>query len=80
MAIVVKLFAQYRDLLGKTEVTVQSRPGQTVGDVFGETIGEHAHPELRDSTMFAVNEKYASPETVVKDGDRVAFIPPVSGG
>jgi molybdopterin converting factor subunit 1 len=80
MAITVRLFAHYRDLLGKNEVSISPRPGLTVADVFTETIGERAHPDLRAATMFAVNESYVSPDTIVNDGDRVAFIPPVSGG
>jgi molybdopterin converting factor small subunit len=30
--------------------------------------------------MLAVNQEYATPETVLKAGDEVAIIPPVSGG
>jgi len=80
MPITVKLFAHYRDLLGKNEVSISPRQGLTVADVFTETIGERANPELRKSTMYAVNESYVSSDTIVNDGDRVAFIPPVSGG
>ncbi len=80
MPITVKLFAHYRDLIGTREVTIPSRSGLTVADVFRETIGDRANAELRKSTIFAVNEAYVSAETVVNDGDRVAFIPPVSGG
>jgi molybdopterin converting factor small subunit len=31
-------------------------------------------------TRFAVNREYVPPETLVKDNDELAFIPPVSGG
>ncbi len=30
--------------------------------------------------MCAVNERYSRPEQALKAGDRVAFLPPVSGG
>jgi molybdopterin synthase sulfur carrier subunit len=30
--------------------------------------------------MVAVNEEYAEPDDVIKSGDTVALIPPVSGG
>lgn len=33
-----------------------------------------------DSVMIAVNEKFADAEDIVKAGDVVAFLPPVSGG
>ena len=80
MPITIKLFAHFRDLLGKSELTIAASPGLTVADLFQDTIGERATPELRKSTMFAVNETYVPGDTKVNDGDRVAFIPPVSGG
>ncbi|MBS1222761.1 MAG: molybdopterin converting factor, partial [Proteobacteria bacterium] len=32
------------------------------------------------NTLTAVNMEYASPEQMVRDGDEVAFFPPVTGG
>jgi molybdopterin converting factor small subunit len=36
--------------------------------------------ELRTATRFAVNGEYATPEAALRDGDEVAFLPPMSGG
>jgi molybdopterin synthase sulfur carrier subunit len=33
-----------------------------------------------DTVMTAVNEEFAPDDTVIEDGDEIAFIPPVSGG
>lgn len=33
-----------------------------------------------ETVMAAVNQEMARPETVVEDGDEVAFFPPVTGG
>jgi molybdopterin synthase catalytic subunit len=30
--------------------------------------------------MIAINESYATPGDVLRDGDELAFIPPVAGG
>jgi molybdopterin converting factor small subunit len=35
---------------------------------------------LWDSLAVAVNQEYARPGDVLKDGDEVALLPPVSGG
>jgi molybdopterin converting factor small subunit len=42
-------------------------PGQTAGSVW-------------DSIAVAVNQEYARAGDVLKDGDEVALLPPVSGG
>jgi molybdopterin converting factor small subunit len=33
-----------------------------------------------ERAVCAVNHRYVSPETVLHEGDEVAFIPPVGGG
>ena len=40
------------------------------------------YPQLKEinSYAIAINESYASNETVLKENDIVAIIPPVSGG
>lgn len=80
MKVTIKLFAIYRDILGRPELTMDIDEGTTVSDLFGQMLHDKAGAALRESTMFAVNEAYVSSDTVLNDGDRVAFIPPVSGG
>jgi molybdopterin synthase sulfur carrier subunit len=36
--------------------------------------------EILENSAFAVNKKYARLQTVLKEGDIVALIPPVEGG
>ena len=61
-------------------VLQQSLPdGATVQDA-ADALFE-AQPGLRALRLrFAVNATYASPETVLADGDEMACIPPVGGG
>jgi molybdopterin converting factor subunit 1 len=80
MKVTIKLFAIYRDLLGQPELTVDVNAGTTVSGLFEQMLRDRAEAALQDATLFAVNEAYVSADTVLNDGDRVAFIPPVSGG
>ena len=58
----------------------QSLPaGATVQDAAEALFA--AHPDLRALRLrFAVNAAYASPDTMLADGDEMACIPPVGGG
>ena len=81
MRVKVQLFARLRDLagLGDTECDVPS--GATVGDVWHALARTHAAiAPLRPAVSCAVNAEFARMTTVVRDGDEVAFLPPVSGG
>jgi molybdopterin synthase sulfur carrier subunit len=46
------------------------RRGGAWSDILGEGM----------TIMAAVNQEMARPETAIKDGDEVAFFPPVTGG
>ena len=54
-------------------------PGTTAQGL-RELLGEQHPALLRVPVAFAVNQDYARAETVLSDGDEVAFIPPISGG
>ena len=75
----VKYFSFVRERLGISEEEIDFEG--TVKDL-KDFLAER-HPELKeviDSLRIAVNEEYASENTQIKGGDRVAIIPPVSGG
>ncbi|MFN8496569.1 MAG: molybdopterin converting factor subunit 1 [Anaerolineae bacterium] len=75
----VYFFAMHREAVGARDMTIAVPDGSTVGDVW-ELLRER-YPKLRTARpAAAVNQDYAEPDTVVHDGDEIAFIPPVSGG
>ena len=81
MQIKVKLFAAHRQLLGRREVEMQVAPGATIVDVWRQLKEQYptmAH--LSDTLLAARNHEYAALDSVVAEGDEIAFIPPVSGG
>jgi len=76
-----RLFAIQRELAGTKEVPLDLPDGSTIEDAWSALVSRH--PVLaagRPSVRFAANGTYADAETVLEDGDELAFIPPVSGG
>ena len=74
-------FAVLRDITGKTETAVSLRDGARAGEVWQSLREQYAQlADYRKPPMIAVNETYATAETVLRDGDELAFIPPVAGG
>lgn len=81
MHVRVRLFARLREIAGAGELTRELPSGATARGVWDSVAADF--PELRAyaaSISVAVNEEYAKMTTAVKDGDEVAFLPPVSGG
>jgi len=79
--VTVQLFARLRELAGRTEWTCEVPDGAAVGDVWQALA--HAYPAvdaLGAAVSAAVNAEFASMQTRVREGDEVAFLPPVSGG
>lgn len=74
----VLFFAELRDEVGKEKITVDA-DGLTVKELKTKWLSTY-NLENIDSAMIAVNEEYAEEDTVLANGDIVAFIPPVSGG
>lgn len=79
IAVTVRCFAAVRDALGTEAITVDLAPGTTVEGLRAK-LGQGAPALLRLPLAYAVNRDYARADTVLADGDEVAFIPPISGG
>jgi molybdopterin synthase catalytic subunit len=81
MKVRLLFFAVLRDIAGTGETELELAEGTTAQDVW-ESL-RAAHPQLAgyaQPPMTAVNEEYASAQTVLREGDELAFIPPVAGG
>lgn len=79
----MRLFAAIREALGRDHVEMSLADGATPEDVFRELLKLDASGSLaarRTNLAAAVNRKYVKFDAVLKDGDEVVFIPPVSGG
>jgi molybdopterin converting factor subunit 1 len=79
--VTVRLFARLRDIAGAAELSREAAAGDTIGSVWRQLVREY--PELAGyerSISSAVNADYARMDHQLRDGDEVAFLPPVSGG
>ena len=81
MRVTVRLFARLRDITGSAELARDIAPGATIGSVWRELA--HEYPALgpyERSISSAVNLDHARMDTELREGDEIAFLPPVSGG
>jgi molybdopterin synthase catalytic subunit len=74
MSVRVRLFAGLREQAGWGQRELDGI--ERVADVW-PALGLGDEPE---GLLYAVNREYAEPDRVLRDGDEVAVIPPVSGG
>ena len=80
MMIKTLFFGIAKDLIGASELKIDVAENSSVKDF--ETIlkNEFSTLENLNSYAIAVNEAYANDDFILKTGDVVAIIPPVSGG
>ena len=81
MRVTVRLFARLRDLAGAGELVRDVPPASTIDGVWRNLVQEMpALGEYERTMSVALNADYSRMSATVKDGDEVAFLPPVSGG
>lgn len=81
MRVNVKLYASFREIVGSKEETLDLDAGTTVRALLDKYI--ERFPQMaryREHIILSVNKEYGAPGKVLKDGDEVSFLPPVSGG
>lgn len=78
MQVNVRYFASVRDRMGKAEEAVNiDQANITVNDLWHHISGGE---QLPSTTLIAVNMEYTDSAQLLKNGDEVAFFPPVTGG
>ena len=73
----VLYFASLRELIGTAETSVNVTEALEAA-----VIWRTANPtvDLPSSSLVAINQSYASLDSMVQPGDEIAFFPPVTGG
>ena len=75
----MRLFASYREAAGTNCLDTTLAEPATVRELL-DALAPRIPALARTRGMVAVNQEYVTPEAILKDGDEVALIPPVSGG
>jgi 5-formyltetrahydrofolate cyclo-ligase len=81
ISVTIKLFAAYQEAFGQSELIWELPRGIAVSQVCDMLIQER--PELerwRLVTRFGINLQFVPETTLLRDGDELVLIPPVSGG
>ncbi len=80
----VRFFAALREQIGRDVVEVRSPKS---GDIAGllanirEQLGERVVADLTaPNVRVAINREFVTGDCAVRDGDEVAFMPPITGG
>jgi MoaE-MoaD fusion protein len=80
MRVTVLFFGVLKELLASERESLDLPQGATVDAVLGHFRQRRPHPDLWSSLAIAVNQCYAPHGCLLRDGDEVALLPPVSGG
>ncbi|AUJ24966.1 MULTISPECIES: molybdopterin converting factor subunit 1 [Virgibacillus] len=74
----VLLFAQLREDIGTDRLQVEAEE-MTIHELKKQLQESYSLSQM-ETMMTAINEEYVMDSEVIKAGDTIAFIPPVSGG
>jgi molybdopterin synthase catalytic subunit len=81
MKVRLLFFAVLRDIAGTDARELDLGDGTTARDVWQSLRAQYAKlADYAQPPLIAVNESYATADTILREGDELAFIPPVAGG
>ena len=77
MSIKVRYFASLKESLGRSEDCKPYTGAISIRDLW---LACAPGVPLTENILTAINMEYAELDTLVNDGDEVAFFPPITGG
>lgn len=81
VSIRVLFFGAARDVVNANQLDLSLDAPATVSSAFQNLVAKFSQLErFGRSLLFAVNQEYATRDTVLKENDELAVFPPVSGG
>jgi molybdopterin synthase sulfur carrier subunit len=76
----IQAYGISRDIIGGKFLEMDLPEGVTVSDLKSELFRKYPSFDGLKSLYVALNNEYADDQAVLKTGDEIALIPPVSGG
>jgi molybdopterin synthase catalytic subunit len=74
-------FAVLRDIAGRSEELIDMPEGTRAHELWNRLRSRHDQLARYDKPpLTAVNQAYVPADQILREGDEVAFIPPVAGG
>ena len=73
----VLYFASMRERIGRSSDAININQPITIAKLWQMATSQDSFP---DDVLIALNQEYTDKNTMVSDGDEVAFFPPVTGG
>lgn len=81
--ITIKYFASLKSIAEKEEDSLDIENPISIdqlSDIISKTAPKMGAVIREKKVMISVNQEMASVDTIIRDGDEVAFLPPFSGG
>jgi len=80
----IVFFAQTREIIDQGSLSLEFSPALSDLETLRQQLAQRGNKwDLalqRDKLLVAVNQEMSPWDTIIKDGDEVAFFPPVTGG
>jgi molybdopterin converting factor subunit 1 len=76
----IKAFGIARDFLGESETAFSLNDGNSLADLKRALANRYPEFDKIKAFTIAVNQEYQDDDFIIKEGDELAIIPPVSGG
>ena len=81
MHVNVLFFGLLKDITGRSEDRIEIGEGERLESVFERYARQFPRiADMASSIVLACNHEFCDRSTIVREGDEVAFLPPVSGG
>ncbi len=80
MQLKILLFGIAKEIIGSPVLDFEVGKAATVGDLKGDLLEQYPDFMALSSLAIAVDGTYAEDELLLKEGQEIALIPPVSGG